>query len=423
MRPKRKLNKSRRGFGLAKFRRFTRFVGRNLFSGPSDIPLPVYREFVGMLYSMRLPIFGLGVVFAAVCIMAGFKHAEPAFAVLGTLGGLTTILRLKFLLDYQNVSPVSELEALKHWEQRYAIGNYVSATLIALLNVTALNLDDSVLHLMAVSLVFSFGAGVVSRIAVRPRICVISLLIATLPTIAAIAVHAFDSNSVTLHAEMLLMEAILVALIACLSLQTVAHLFSSALEHHTARHDLSQLAKFDALTGLTNRLMLRERFQSSMEAVTDAGHLLAMHFLDLDGFKAVNDKHGHPVGDELLKQVAQRLQAILRADDTVARLGGDEFIVLQSDLQHKDEAKILARRIIRQLSVPYTINGTVIRVSVSVGIAIVPEQGTELERLLSCADTALYRAKAGGKARAVLCHESNGATRPGAAFSARSRSN
>jgi diguanylate cyclase len=407
VRPRRKSRNSQHRFGSRTFNRFTRSVGRILFSGPADIPLPVYREFVGMLYSMRLPIVGLGVVFVAVCIIAGFKHGDLAFAALGILGSLTTILRVVVLISYQKVSPVCEFEDLKYWEQRYAIGNYASAALIALLNVTALSLDDSVLHLMAVSLVFSFGAGVVSRIAVRPQICVLSLLLATVPTVAALAIHAFDTPVSTLYTEMLLMEATLVALITCLSLQTVTYLFSSALEYHTARHDLAQLAKFDSLTGLANRLMLRERFEKSMESLTDDGNLVALHFLDLDGFKAVNDKYGHPIGDDLLKQVAQRLQAILRADDTVARLGGDEFIVLQTDLQHKDEAKILARRIIKQLSAPYTIDGATLYVSASVGIATAREQGTQLERLLSCADTALYQAKAGGKARAILCNESN----------------
>ena len=93
----------------------------------------------------------------------------------------------------------------------------------------------------------------------------------------------------------------------------------------------------------------------------------------------------------------------MRNDDTVARLGGDEFVVLQRGLRHEDEAKLLSGRIIRRLSDPYAINGSVINVSVSVGIVIAPLPGLTLELLLGCADAALYRAKAGGKARAMFC--------------------
>jgi diguanylate cyclase (GGDEF)-like protein len=259
------------------------------------------------------------------------------------------------------------------------------------------------LHLITVSLVFSFGAGVVARTSVRPKVCVISLLIATVPTAAALAVHAVATHSDALHAEMFLVEAALVAMITGLSLQTVAHLHRSAVEHHTARHDFARLAKFDPLTGLANRLLLREKFAASLMTATRSGHLLAVHFLDLDGFKAVNDRYGHPVGDALLQQVAARLGAMVRAEDTVARLGGDEFVIVQTGLLHEDEAKILALRIIRQLSLAYRVADNDVHVSVSVGIALAPGQGIELERLLACADAALYRAKAGGKARAILC--------------------
>ncbi|WP_373492425.1 diguanylate cyclase domain-containing protein [Parasphingorhabdus sp.] len=374
-----------------------------LFPGSVSIALPVYREFVDMLYSMWLPIFGLGMVFVAVCVLAAFQLGDPIYVTLAIAGVLTTSLRLAAVRAYMRVSPVANLPDLLRWEWRYAIGNYISAALLALLTVMVLTVHDPMLHLIAVSLIFSFGAGIVARTSVRPKVCVISLLIATVPTVAALAFHAFDTHSDSLHTEMFLIEAALVAMIAGLSLQTVAHLYRTAVEHHTAKHDLAQLAKYDALTGLPNRLLLRERFQLAIGETIRTGQPLALHFLDLDGFKAVNDRHGHPVGDALLKQVARRLQAIVRAEDTVVRLGGDEFVVLQTGLEHEDEAKMLARRMIRQLSLPYGVDDSVSGVSVSVGIATAPKQGVELERLLACADAALYRAKASGKARALFC--------------------
>ncbi len=377
---------------------------------PTTLPLPVYRDFVDMLYSMRLPVFGLGTVFVCVCILAAFKLGAPIYSALAIAGALTTLLRIRSIRNYARVAPVGDVESLRQWERRYATGSYASAALLALLNVMALSAHDPLLHLITVSLVFSFGAGIVSRTSVRPRICVFSLLLATVPTVAALTFHAFSAHSDALHMEMFLIEAILVAMITGLSLQTVAYLYRSAVEHHTARHDMAQLAKYDPLTGLANRLLLRERFQTSMAEATRKGYLLAVHFLDLDGFKAVNDRYGHPSGDALLEQVAHRLESVMRAGDTIARLGGDEFVMLQSGIVHEDEARMLAHRIIRKLSHPYDIEGTAMRVSASVGIATAPEQGTELERLLACADSALYRAKAGGKARAMFCSEEDAAT-------------
>lgn len=377
--------------------------------GSATLPLPVYREFIDMLYSMWLPVFGLGAVFVGVCILAMVKLGAPAYAALATLGAITTCLRVTAIRRYLRLAPVASMKGLRLWERRYAVGNYISAALLAALNVLALMDDYALLHLITVSLVFSFGAGVVSRTSIRPKICVISLLIATIPTVAALSFHAFETHSDAMHTEMFLIEAMLVAMITGLSLQTVAYLYRSAVEHHTARHDLAQLAKYDALTGLANRLLLRERFQASIAAATRKGHMLAIHFLDLDGFKAVNDRHGHPTGDALLEQVAHRLESLVRGGDTVARLGGDEFVMLQAGLYHEDEAKMLARRIIRQLSMPYDIGGNIMTISASVGIATAPGQGVELERLLACADAALYRAKAGGKARAVFSDEGDAA--------------
>jgi diguanylate cyclase (GGDEF)-like protein len=106
-----------------------------------------------------------------------------------------------------------------------------------------------------------------------------------------------------------------------------------------------------------------------------------------------------------LREVARRLEALVRSEDVVARLGGDEFIVLQADLMQDTEAELLARRIIREISKPYRVEDNLLTISVSVGIATAPKMGVELERLLACADGALYRAKASGKARALFCVE------------------
>lgn len=397
----------RRSDSLAPIKPLSRL---RIFTSPAALPLPVYRDFVAMLYSMGVPIFGLGAVFVGICVLVGLKLGNGFLLTLAATGALTTLLRLATLRAYRRLGPVGDFEILRRWERRYAIGNYASAVLIALLNVIAISAHYPLLHLITVSLVFSFGAGIVSRTSVRPAICVTSLLIATVPTIVALALHALTPHAIPLHSELFLIEAFIVAMITGLSLQTVGHLYRSAVEHHTARHDMAKLARTDALTGLSNRLLLRELFQLHTATALRTKHLVALHYLDLDGFKAINDRYGHPAGDALLEQVARRLEAITRSEDVVARLGGDEFVVLQVDLSNESEAELLARRIIREIGKPYIIDETEMAISVSVGIATAPKLGIELERLLACADAALYRAKAGGKARALFCADADAAT-------------
>ncbi|MET0308095.1 MAG: GGDEF domain-containing protein [Sphingomonas sp.] len=345
---------------------------------------------------MRLPIVAMGAVCAVVATLLAAKWRDPVFAAVAVLVSLVTLGRLLVINAYQRHSHGPRTgQDLQGWERRYAIGNYIFACLIAILNVRALTYHDPLMHMITVSIVFGFGAGIVARISARPVICVISLLLATVPTVAALAWHASMPNAAPLHAQLFATEAVLVGMIAILSLNTVHYLHNSTVLHLVTQHDLALLAKSDALTGLPNRLMLRERFQESA-ATVESGNV-ALHYLDLDGFKAINDLHGHPAGDALLREAAQRMAKTLRACDMVARLGGDEFIILQTDLDHPDEAEMLARRLIRDLSAPYLIDGEPLQISASVGIALAADFGMDLERLLACADCALYRSKSRGK--------------------------
>lgn len=384
-------------------------IRQRIFPDPALLPLPVYRDFIHMLYSMRFPILGLGAVFVGISLLVGRHLGSDFVLALSVLGGLTTLARLLTIRAYFRAAPIQRFEDLRRWERRYAAGNLASAAQLALLNVAVMAGHNPLVHLITVSLVFGFGAGIVSRTSVRPTVCVTGLLVATVPTVVGLVLHAASSNGASLHSEMFFVEAFIVAAITGLSLQTVAHLYRSAVEHHTARHDMAKLARTDALTGLSNRLLLREQFQDRAATAVRAKNLVALHYLDLDGFKAVNDRYGHPAGDALLEKVARRLEEMVRVNDVVARLGGDEFIVLQAGIGAESEAEMLARRIIREVSKPYVFENISMSVSVSVGIATAPKLGLELERLLGCADAALYRAKAGGKARAVFCIEADAA--------------
>jgi diguanylate cyclase (GGDEF)-like protein len=163
---------------------------------------------------------------------------------------------------------------------------------------------------------------------------------------------------------------------------------------------ISRLAHIDTVTGIANRHAFQERLAAALHT-TLAGHLgFAVHWIDLDRFKEVNDTFGHPVGDALLLQVASRLAGTVRLDDIVARLGGDEFAVLQRDVEDMDEARALADRIIKNLAAPYDLAGQRVEIGASAGVVLAPCHGTTADDLIRNADMALYRAKADGRG----CH-------------------
>jgi diguanylate cyclase len=160
-----------------------------------------------------------------------------------------------------------------------------------------------------------------------------------------------------------------------------------------------ELAGRDPLSNLPNRLLFRERLEIEISRLVRSEGSIAVHLLDLDRFKDVNDTFGHPAGDELIKQVAQRLTALLRGADTLSRFGGDEFAIIQTGIRTVQDVEALARRILEALSHPFQLAGAEVTIGASIGIALAPENGLTHEILLRLADTALYQSKSEGRNR------------------------
>jgi diguanylate cyclase (GGDEF)-like protein len=180
----------------------------------------------------------------------------------------------------------------------------------------------------------------------------------------------------------------------------VYNLLEVRLLHDEARNHgkmLESLALHDPLTGLANRRLLEDRMSMALARVRRNKGCMAVMYLDLDGFKEVNDKFGHGAGDILLKAVAQRLTRTVREEDTVARLGGDEFFITLSHIHSATDAGGMAAKVIDAVSQPYDIEGRMVRMTTSVGIGIYPNDGKDAEALMKSADTALYEAKRAGK--------------------------
>jgi|GEM_PF-4800445 len=164
-------------------------------------------------------------------------------------------------------------------------------------------------------------------------------------------------------------------------------------ERKETEKKLSFLATHDDLTGLPNRVLFQDRLNLALEHTKRHDNLLAIMFLDLDFFKNVNDSQGHPVGDELLRKVAEKLISLLRKSDTVARVGGDEFLILLPEISQEQDALQVANKILHSLRVPFSLDHGELRITASIGVAIYPSHGEDGETLIKNADIAMYRAK------------------------------
>ena len=160
---------------------------------------------------------------------------------------------------------------------------------------------------------------------------------------------------------------------------------------HSAQHDV--------LTGLPNRMLLHDRVNRAIAWSVRHAKKGALLFLDLDGFKQINDSLGHPVGDRLLQSIGRRLVGCLRGSDTVSRQGGDEFVVLLSEIEHSEDAAISARRMLEAVSQPHAIDGRELHITTCIGVSVYPDDGQDAETLIKNADTAMYQAKDNGRHR------------------------
>lgn len=183
-------------------------------------------------------------------------------------------------------------------------------------------------------------------------------------------------------------------------LTRVRNMLEVRLLHEAERNNskmLESLALHDPLTGLANRRLVVDRIITALAQVRRSKGCMAVMYLDLDGFKQINDTLGHGAGDALLKTIATRLRKTVREEDTVARLGGDEFVIALPHIRSAEDAAKMAVKVIDAVSQPYVIEGKTVCMTTSAGIGIYPAHGQDVDTLMKTADTALYEAKRAGK--------------------------
>jgi diguanylate cyclase (GGDEF)-like protein len=357
------------------------------------LPDDVLGELVDLMFNSLDSVLFTGVAFLAISALIAARLSDPWALVLGITGFVITLGWAVAIVRYRRRTAhraLSRQEA-RAWEQGYGWGACAFSLVFALNFARVLTLGDAVSHMLLTSLLLGYGAGLISRASVRPVIASTSLLLIVLPAVAALSARAFaeDGQDAIAYAA----QAAVLAAMQLSGLRLVHQGYQATVTQLQAKRNFARMARVDSLTGLPNRLLLRERFDADIARADRAMEWVALHFLDLDRFKAVNDRYGHPIGDQLLCLVATRLKAALRASDTAARLGGDEFVIVQTGVRRREEAAELAKRLVATLSAPYPIEGVELNIGTSIGIALAPQDGLDLEQLALRADAALYRAK------------------------------
>lgn len=376
------------------------------------VPGAVHRELVAMLFTTMAPLIMVGSIATVIGTIVAIRSASLIIGCATIAVVAWTAGRVAVLTAYRRHVAHHQMNGIerRRWETSYAVGSIGTGLLLGLMNLQALRGEDSAIHMLMSALIFGYVAGLVVRVSIRPKIYIASLSAAIIPSIGGLLTHIGEPAS---HGLPYGAMAFLYCSFALGSIESARFLYRSTVNQLITARTLASLARQDVLTGLANRLLLRERLDESIATIRRDGDMVALHLLDLDRFKPVNDRYGHPTGDALLKAVADRLSLLIRPGDTAARIGGDEFAVVQTGIQDVGQAESLARRIVEALESPFIIANATIFIGTSVGIAFAPRDGLDLDQLSARADAALYSAKRRARGSIALSDDRDAAIAAG----------
>ena len=337
----------------------------------------------------------------------------------GEIPGIVLVLWATFMLGTETVRAViarrfnrTEIPVAdaNDWRHRFATGTLLAAIGWGSAGVLLFEPGNETAQVILVIIILSAVTVSIPALAADRRLFVTFALIAIVPLLSRLLLQESQASLVA-AAMLIFLFPLLTAFALRLSHQTI-----NELNMHFAYADLARelsgeiavrrqaegrlldLANFDQLTGLPNRTLLRDRLDQAMRKAHRRNARVAVLFADLDRFKHINDSLGHHSGDDVLRTIAQRLQECVRSENTVARLSGDEFIIIIEDFDSLDSIRAVTRRILMDVSEPIPLtDGNEVKLGASIGIALYPDHGREVEALLQNADIAMYRAKTRGR--------------------------
>ena len=351
-----------------------------------DAEAPVKAELVHLLYAGTFNVVFISFAAAGFCSLLAFYKEDKVFAIFAALSLIIGAVRLTIDLAYRRGR---EKHATRSWEIWHGTGSFAFSGLVGAIGAYSFQWPQADVQLFAVTFLISYCTGVLTRLAVRPKIAIGCTAIAAAPYITALLLQP----SLLLN---LLGLFILLMWIAGLQLIETTHRLT--MEMLLTKSEMAELAGTDPLTGLANRFTLDQKLRRLfLDGSVRPESMVAVHFIDLDHFKAANDTHGHAVGDAILVEVGRRLTALLPADGIAARRGGDEFLIVQTAVRDPEEAYALARQITESISAPYEFHEQSVLIGATVGLSLTGDTTITAHSLIVAADQALYSAKRSGR--------------------------
>ncbi|WP_353182204.1 GGDEF domain-containing protein [Bosea sp. (in: a-proteobacteria)] len=363
-------------------------VTRWLADAGPDVPAEIRVALVASLFG-TLPIFAGGVVNSlAVSFLIAWRIPTLPFQLWCAFEVLCCLIRLFVLVRAQRKAARGE----PTWTDAYLLLGVGWAAGIGAGTFLSLTSGDWVAATLACLSAAAMVGGICFRNFGAPRMAGVMIALTLGPCCFA---APFGNEPIMFITFMQIPFYLLSMTIAAYKLNAML-ISTMRAERENAFH-----ARHDMLTGLSNRAGLTRAFSTRFGSA-EAPQGLALIYLDLDGFKAVNDTYGHPAGDALLQLVAERLRSLVRSSDIAARIGGDEFVVL-SEQTERVQLQRIGERLVKEISAPYVLDsGHRLNIGASVGIALAPEHGSEMSTVMAAADAALYQAKSRGKALCVI---------------------
>ncbi len=368
-------------------------------------PEDVRRTLIERLALSAVPMAIMGITFVWIGAFVALSVKSSILMVFTVFGGVIVLAKIALMAAHRRANrfgAASPAQAAM-WENTHAITTIGFAVAVGTITAATFTTPDLTLQMLATALLFGYCSGIVCRLSIRPFIAMPTMAVAAVPVIVAAMLYGDAAHGVMAG----IFSVFLVG-----STETVRFIHTGAVREIGMRLDFASLAQNDPLTGLANRLGLRTVFR---DMTADPKAMVAVHFVDLDNFKPVNDRYGHAAGDEVLRQVSLRLKSALAGGGLAARIGGDEFVVLQPVTGSAEAASHYAARLSDLVTQPYRVGEQMIEIGASLGYAVSSAAARTLEQLLAQADTALYGVKRSGGGVAAAQDGAGGSLLPMAA--------